>query len=569
MSGDKNRVAVVGGGIAGMTAALRLAERGFQVTVFEASDHLGGNLSAGQAGDKGPYHDVYPHMFCSWYNNFWTIFERDLGLNRDDAFEPRIGVKLLREGSPEYLELTNASTVERAIENLRSGVVPTADMYVWGYSMLDLISQSFHPTELLSRYSVNGFMHSRPYATPLSAELHDLFLMEVWSVHGDQTSASSYKDFIRYSMNFPEPTPFAWLLKGNCQENLIAPFERKLVEGANPCVIRKDTAIASVGLEGDGRVRLGFSDGKIDTFDHVVLATTAKALAQIVEAPVGEDVKRIVDVAPEFAELRRLRAEPLPVVDIYFKKKLPDIPKEHVGLGDSKASLTFLDISNLRPNDPYVEGVTVLTLAASDFYAIPEEDPHRQAHSMIRTLHKYLPVFNPGSCWGDEASDINWDLTHYQTNREHKLFINEAGSEEWRPSASHNALPNVYFAGDYCLTEVDMASIEAAVMSGLYAASALCNAESRKGARLNPVDVAIPKAHSQPAVLAAKFAAAPYAYAAKWWSTANETLPLLGNKEAAPKVSENITSMYALPHAFAADWMQTASAFWQSVLTKR
>ena len=35
--GGGARVAVVGGGLAGLTAALRLAERGFQVTIYEAS----------------------------------------------------------------------------------------------------------------------------------------------------------------------------------------------------------------------------------------------------------------------------------------------------------------------------------------------------------------------------------------------------------------------------------------------------------------------------------------------------------------------------------------------------
>src|SRR3954453_5086922 len=36
------RVAVLGGGVAGLTAAHELAERGFAVTVYEARDRLGG-----------------------------------------------------------------------------------------------------------------------------------------------------------------------------------------------------------------------------------------------------------------------------------------------------------------------------------------------------------------------------------------------------------------------------------------------------------------------------------------------------------------------------------------------
>ncbi len=54
-------VAVVGGGIAGMTCALRLAQRGYQVTLYESAPMLGGNASS-EPGSGGMYYDVYPHL---------------------------------------------------------------------------------------------------------------------------------------------------------------------------------------------------------------------------------------------------------------------------------------------------------------------------------------------------------------------------------------------------------------------------------------------------------------------------------------------------------------------------
>ena len=45
----KKRVAVVGGGPAGIQALLTLCERGHDVTLYEMSDHLGGNLAPGTA----------------------------------------------------------------------------------------------------------------------------------------------------------------------------------------------------------------------------------------------------------------------------------------------------------------------------------------------------------------------------------------------------------------------------------------------------------------------------------------------------------------------------------------
>ena len=58
------RVAIVGGGLAGMTAAYRLAKRGHQVDLFEASDHLGG-LAAGFPIAGTHLEKYYHHLFTS------------------------------------------------------------------------------------------------------------------------------------------------------------------------------------------------------------------------------------------------------------------------------------------------------------------------------------------------------------------------------------------------------------------------------------------------------------------------------------------------------------------------
>ena len=50
-TGDGERWAIVGGGILGMTLALRLAQRGLSVSLIERSEQLGGLASAWRLGD--------------------------------------------------------------------------------------------------------------------------------------------------------------------------------------------------------------------------------------------------------------------------------------------------------------------------------------------------------------------------------------------------------------------------------------------------------------------------------------------------------------------------------------
>ncbi|OYR75656.1 NAD(P)/FAD-dependent oxidoreductase [Halorubrum ezzemoulense] len=73
-------IAVVGGGIAGLTAAYRLQEHGFDVCVFEASDDLGGLASVYEtSGD--PIEKFYHHLSKSEE----TIVElaKELGIGKD------------------------------------------------------------------------------------------------------------------------------------------------------------------------------------------------------------------------------------------------------------------------------------------------------------------------------------------------------------------------------------------------------------------------------------------------------------------------------------------------------
>src|SRR5687767_9378784 len=45
------KIAIVGSGFLGMTLAMRLAESGAKVTLFESADHIGGLASAWNIGD--------------------------------------------------------------------------------------------------------------------------------------------------------------------------------------------------------------------------------------------------------------------------------------------------------------------------------------------------------------------------------------------------------------------------------------------------------------------------------------------------------------------------------------
>ena len=87
-------VIVVGGGVAGLTAVHRLLQRGYDVTLIEANDFLGGKLAAHRRRDdattkkdclvckdqggclrRDDWHEHCYHMYLNWYHNFWELME--------------------------------------------------------------------------------------------------------------------------------------------------------------------------------------------------------------------------------------------------------------------------------------------------------------------------------------------------------------------------------------------------------------------------------------------------------------------------------------------------------------
>ena len=63
---------VVGGGIAGMSAAIVLAERGVAVTVLEANDHLGGRLGAWPERLPDGTEQYVEHGFHAFFRHYYT-----------------------------------------------------------------------------------------------------------------------------------------------------------------------------------------------------------------------------------------------------------------------------------------------------------------------------------------------------------------------------------------------------------------------------------------------------------------------------------------------------------------
>ncbi len=567
-AGNGNTVAIVGGGLAGLSTAMKLCDAGFDVTLFEARDRLGGNASSMERpveGEDALEQDVYPHMFCDWYENFWDLFENDLGLNRDDYFSPRQGVNMLKKGEREYSELLNNTSMEAVVHNMKSGLLSPAECFLLGYSMLDLTAHPFDRSSLdqLDKLDVNGFIYSRGYATENVAKMENYILTLIWSIQSEDTAAATYQNFLRHCFKFPDNSPFSWLLKGSLDKMLIQPIRDKLIEKG--CKIESGATVCSVRLRDDVpeiRWKHDTSEkrAKVQSFDYTVLAVGPAALTHLVMGP--DDAshgRRLIACEQSLSHVQSMTAVPIPVVDIYLKRKLENFPKDHIGLGGSKYGLTVLDISQLWVDQKF-DDKTAIIVAASDAASIPSLDCTGQAWLMLQELHEFYPDIDIGRYWSDPDCDIDWGKTNCRDNVDYPLFLNSVGSWEWRPESAYpETMPRVFFAGDLCRTDVDMATVEGAVQSGYQAAKAVQEQDAKftgNGIRGPKIGVIAHTTYSTATFRAAKLMFMPFAYGAlamtayqQWKDRSSEGKTTWGK-------SEFSLSEYLLlvPLQFTMDW---------------
>ncbi len=532
-------VKIVGAGIAGLSASLRLLERGFHVTLYEQDDFIGGMLrSHREEGDLLPREHSY-HMLCNWYYNFWHI-AKDLNIEKN--FVPRESFKFLykgHDGDKNMPELINPGGIQDFYRNLTGGAAPPAELFLFMYSMIDLLSIPDSEDDKLDDMSFNGWLRGRPYCTDDVADLHEKIWQTVWAIDSWQASARSYKTFLKYGNRVPVPQ--LWLFDGSKKDTLLDPFWKRLESFGERFVwepLHRLEAIetCSQGNRIDGlkfaKVNISPSihdDWKkvgktveVDTTDsNVIISMSPGNVAKLVT---GELYRK----DPALGQIRYLESEPMGSLELFLNRKLEDTPKEVVVMMDAKYQMTYLDYSHTWKLEK-----TFLYVTCSDYKSLlsaKREERDADGNLILDLQHPKTAIDYLLQQLVENVnislSDIDLQRTHLETNPGEELFANLTGSWVHRPDVKTN-YSNMFLAGTYVKNFADVATVEGACATGLMAAEGV-----RQAAKTQPeygdvgteIEVIKPEFYPHQMFQGLKVAWAPFAATAKAWSMADKAL---------------------------------------------
>jgi predicted NAD/FAD-dependent oxidoreductase len=475
-------VTIVGGGLAGMVSAYRLLQRGCTVTLFEASDRLGGK--AGSAVVDGYWEDHGYHIFPKWYLNIWQLIH-ELGI--DANFMPIEVYYQLKAGQfPDFKGLKDIGSVQTAWSVINSGIMPVPDMLLLLYAVLDLLCHRFDKANFLDETSVIGYLQSRFYTDKQAVDELREMILKASSAPGYRLSARTLQTVLNNQMKYS--TPMYHITIKSLQENFIDPIRAALEQFPN-CSIRYLHTLEHMATDGKRITAMTFStpQGEIThPVDRAIVTLPHENLAALLDGPLYE-------ADPDLFDIKYLYSAQMAAMTIYTRQPIPNLPKEHVILTKSNYGLSFIDIGQTRPE---VMRRTVLNVVAADYTPLSEVPDSIVEAAILTELRRFIPL-----------EEANIERVYLQSHLKQPLFLNDAGMWQYRPvSKRAQGLGNLYLAGDYCRSKIDLATMEGAVSTGLLAAEAL-----RKDAGLpDPIPVQVPEKANRTLLIIAKYVLMPF-----------------------------------------------------------
>jgi protoporphyrinogen/coproporphyrinogen III oxidase len=285
-----SRIAVVGGGIAGLAAARDLARAGHEVTLIDADDTLGGKIRSSPVGqidlDEGPDSVLARVPFA-------VELAKELGLGDDLVPQPPGSAYLYSRGELRRLPEGNVLGIPTDLDALAASGVVSA----WGVARAadDLTAPADEPTGLVDGDESVGDLVRRRLGDEILERMVDPLLGGINAGDADRLSlqagapqiaaaAGRHPSLIeslraqRAAAPAPSDAPVFYTLRGG-----LTRLTGALIDSLDGADVRTATTVASIAPHAGGyRLEL-VSDEATDTVDvdRVLLATPAFVAAEL------------------------------------------------------------------------------------------------------------------------------------------------------------------------------------------------------------------------------------------------------------------------------------------------
>ncbi|GAA4806733.1 FAD-dependent oxidoreductase [Nocardioides caeni] len=512
------KAVVLGGGMAGLTAAHELIERGFSVTVFEPSAWGGKARSIPVAGTGAGGRADLPgehgfRFFPGFYHHVPDTMRRipfGSGTVGDNLVAAE-GGKFLRGGDradafvfgigPDPAQLLTVDGLRRYLmDNLGGHAVPPHELVYFVERLLVFLTscdeRRLGQWEKVSWWDfVGAGKRSAPYQNILAAGLTRNLVAAKETIASTRTIGNMGEAFIYNIMGRGNDGALDRVLDLPTNEAWIDPWM---------------TLLRGLGVQfvsGQRLVRYETGGGRITA---AVLADAHGATTRVeadwfvsampVERVVPTLTSQVLALDPGLAGLTSLQTDWMVGIQ-YFLREHVDITKGHITFIDSPWSLTALTQGQFWEDRvisrDYGDGevVDILSVDISNWdkpgilygktaKECTAEEIAAEVWAQItdhQTAGKVLPDDIVHSWFLDPG--VQWDPARRRNSNETPLLVNTVDTWRKRPTA-RTKIPNLLMSGDFVQTDIDLATMEGANESARHAVNAILDESRSTAARV-------------------------------------------------------------------------------------
>ncbi|MGH9602078.1 MAG: hydroxysqualene dehydroxylase HpnE [Terriglobales bacterium] len=433
-------VAVVGGGLAGLSAACALADTGFRVTLLERRPYLGGRASSYEHPATGGVVDNCQHVLLGCCTNLIDFYRRT---SVEEKIRWYDRLNFVEPGGRTWHLQPSAlpAPFHYSPAFLRMAFLSTADKLAIARAMMKLMASA--PPETGQHFL--GWLQDHGQTPGAVDRFWKVVLVSALNEDLDRMSVHYAAQVFRESFLKSAPAGRMGVPTVPLTELYRAGANYIEARGGE---VRLRCAVESLCPEANG-IRLAIPGGELAA-DFAVMAAPFDALLKMLPATAEASGLR--------ALLARFETSPITGIHFWFDREISDL--DHAVLLDRTIQWMFHKSRILTARDgtgSYVE------LVVSSSKALLEKSRNEILDLSLRELKEFFPAVAAATVV--KATVIK---------EVHATYSALPRSDEYRPDAE-TAWPRVFLAGDWTLSGWP-ATMEGAVRSGYRAAEAVVHA---------------------------------------------------------------------------------------------
>ena len=382
MNSEKKSVLILGGGLAGLTAAKRLTDKGFQVKVLEKREIFGGKVSAWK-DDEGDWIESGTHCFFGAYSVLYDLMKE---IKTDHAVvwkEHQLTYTLAGGEHFTFNTWDLPSPLHLLPAIVKNGYFSFGEMAAFAKSLIPLAlkKEKYAPTQ--DHLTFTEWAHEKKFGNRLLEKMFRPMALALKFIPPEEISAKIILDVTETFYRIPDASRMGFL-KGSPQEYLTQPLiDYSASKGA---IFKNRTVVEELLFDGTEINGVQLRNGEILTADYYLCALPIHNLNKVLP-----DALKKHD--PFFGNLDKLEGVPVISVQIWYDREITDA--DNVLFSPDGVIPVYANLARTTPDyctlrgEPF-SGKTRFEFCvapAKDLMALPKEEIIRLVDQSVRNCY--------------------------------------------------------------------------------------------------------------------------------------------------------------------------------------